>query len=211
MSTKMALAEPKVMLGTFNVNSTPTTILFNSRASHSFISQAFVRNHSIPLCAMQNPILVNSPGGSMQASYRCLPTSLFLRGVEFKVSPIVLRASGIDVILGMDCMKQQQAVIQCKEKVVAVTAPNGERISVDVVIQAQPIATVNQLDDSGNKEDPVVDEFPDVFPDDLPGMPPDRDIEFIIELLPRTAPIAKRPYRMGVNELEELKKQIKEL
>ena len=51
----------------------------------------------------------------------------------------------------------------------------------------------------------------DEFPDDLPGMPPDRDIEFIIELLPGTTPIAKRPYRMGVNELEELKKQIKEL
>ena len=104
---------------------------------------------------------------------------------------------------------QQQAVIQCKEKVVVVTAPNGERIRVDVVIQAQPTATVNQLDDSGNKEDPVVDEFLDVFPDDLPGMPHDRDIEFIIELLPGTTPIAKRPYRMGVNELEELKKQIK--
>ena len=102
MSMETALAEPEVMLGTFDVNSTLATILFDSGASHSFISQAFVRNHSIPLCAMQNPMLVNSPGGSMQASYRCLPTSLFLRGVEFKVSPIVLRASGIDVILGMD-------------------------------------------------------------------------------------------------------------
>ena len=91
------------------------------------------------------------------------------------------------------------------------TAPNGERISVDVVIQAQPTAIVNQLANSGNKEDQVVDEFPDVFPDDLPGMLPDRDIEFIIELLPGTAHISKRPYRMGVNELEELKKQIKEL
>ena len=57
----------------------------------------------------------------------------------------------------------------------------------------------------------MVGEFPDVFPDDLLGMPPDRDIEFIIELLLGTAPIAKRLYRMGVNELEELKKQIKEL
>ena len=70
---------------------------------------------------------------------------------------------------------------------------------------------MNQLDDRVNKEDLVVDEFLDVFPDDLPGMPPDRDIEFIIELLPRTAPITKRPYRIRVNELEELKKQIKEL
>ena len=50
-----------------------------------------------------------------------------------------------------------------------------------------------------------------MFPDDLPGMPPNRDIEFIIELLPETTPIAKCPYRMGVNELEEHKKQIKEL
>ena len=53
-----------------------------------------------------------------------------------------------------------------------------------------------------------MNEFLDVFPNDLPGMPPDCDIEFIIELLSRTAPIAKRPYRMGVNELENLKKQI---
>ena len=83
------------------------------------------------------------------------------------------------------------------------TTPNVDRISVDVVVQAQPTATVNQLDDRVNKKDLVVDEFPD----DLPGMPPDRDIEFIIELLPETAPIAKRPYRMRVKELEELKKQ----
>ena len=52
------------------------------------------------------------------------------------MSPIVLRTSGIDVILGMDWMKQQQAVIQCREKVVVVTTPNGDRISVDVVVQA---------------------------------------------------------------------------
>ena len=70
---------------------------------------------------------------------------------------------------------------------------------------------MNQLDGDVNKQDCVVEEFPDVFPDDLPGMPPDRDIEFNIELLPGTTPIAKRPYRMGVNELEELKKQLKEL
>ena len=56
-----------------------------------------------------------------------------------------------------------------------------------------------------------MDEFLDVFPDDLPGMPPDCDIVFIIELLPRTTPIAKHPYRMGVKELEKLKKQITEL
>jgi hypothetical protein len=105
----------------------------------------------------------------------------------------------------MDWMKQNQVEIQCQQKVVVVTAPNGDKINVDVAVQKQPTALVNQLEDA-IKENSVIEEFPDVFPDDLPGMPPDRDIEFLIELLPRTAPIAKRPYRMGVDELQELKK-----
>jgi hypothetical protein len=58
---------------------------------------------------------------------------------------------------------------------------------------------------------PVVNEFPDVFPEELPGMPPDRDIEFVIELKPRIAPIYKTPYRMATLELAELKEHIKEL
>jgi hypothetical protein len=57
----------------------------------------------------------------------------------------------------------------------------------------------------------VVQEYPNVFPEALPGMPPDRHIEFLIELLPGTPPISMRPYRMPVNELVELKKQIAEL
>jgi hypothetical protein len=211
VSQETAAEEPEVMLGTFDVHSTPATVLFDSGASHSFISQAFVRTHRIPLCAMKNSILVNSHGESMATSYCCLPISLILRGVEFKVSPIVLRTPGIDLILGMDWMMQQQVVIQCKEKSVVLTTLKGDRISVEVIVQKQQTATVNQLNDGANKEDPVVEEFLDVFPDELSGMPPDSDIEFIIELLPETAPIAKRPYRMGVDELEELTKQIKEL
>jgi hypothetical protein len=58
---------------------------------------------------------------------------------------------------------------------------------------------------------PVVSEFPDFFPDDLPGLPPDRDVEFKIELLPSTTPISRRPYRMPPNELAELKVQLNEL
>jgi hypothetical protein len=56
------------------------------------------------------------------------------------------------------------------------------------------------------EEVPIVCEYPDVFPEELPGMPPNRDVEFVIDLLPSTRPIAKRPYRMSVDELEELKK-----
>jgi glycerol-3-phosphate cytidylyltransferase-like family protein len=130
----MAQTEPEVMLGTFNVHSTPATILFDSGASHTFIFHIFVKMHSEPMLAMKEPLLVNSPRGTMQTTNRCLPVIMVLRGVEFKITPIVLRTSGIDVILGMDWMKQNQAVIQCQQKVVVVNAPNGEKISVDVVV-----------------------------------------------------------------------------
>ena len=70
---------------------------------------------------------------------------------------------------------------------------------------------VNQVEGKNLAVIPVVCEYPDVFPDDLPGLPPDRKIEFAIELQPGTAPISRRPYRMPPNELAELKKQLQEL
>jgi hypothetical protein len=72
-------------------------------------------------------------------------------------------------------------------------------------------AKVNQLDSSQGLEVPVVNEFSDVFPEELSGMLPDRDIEFVIELKPSTAPIYKTPFRMMTPELAELKEHIKEL
>jgi hypothetical protein len=70
---------------------------------------------------------------------------------------------------------------------------------------------VNQMDIIQGSEVPMVNEFPDVFPEELLGMPPDRDIEFVIELKPGTAPIYKTPFRMTTLELAELKEHIKEL
>jgi hypothetical protein len=134
LSQETTVEEPEVMLGTFDVHSTSATVLFYSGASHYFISQAFIRIHRIHLCAMKNPILVNSPSGSMPTSYRCLSISLILRGVEFKVSPIVLRTAEINLILGMDWMMQQEAEIQCKGKSVVLTTPKGDRIRVDVKV-----------------------------------------------------------------------------
>jgi hypothetical protein len=117
---------PEIMMGTFSINSIPATVLFDSGASHTFISQAFVRVHSLPLVAMKTPMLVNSPGGTIPVSLRCPSASLSLRGVDFPISPMVMRTSGIDVILGLDWMKQYDTDIKCKERVVALTTPKGE-------------------------------------------------------------------------------------
>jgi hypothetical protein len=94
---------------------------------------------------------------------------------------------------------------------VTLTSSQGEKIEVNVSMPAEAEAMVNHLEEKSLENNRIVCEYPDVFSEELPGMPPDRDIEFSIELLPRTAPISKRPYRMDVKDLVELKKQIEEL
>ena len=70
---------------------------------------------------------------------------------------------------------------------------------------------INKLEGKSLENIPVVCDYSDVFPEDLPGLPPDRDVEFVIELQPGTAPISRRPYRMPPNELAELKVQLQDL
>jgi hypothetical protein len=96
------------------------------------------------------------------------------------------------------------------------TTPEGKEMEfvTEPVVTAKGLANrakVNQLDASQGSEVPVVNEFPDVFPEELPSMPPDRDIKFVIELKPGTSHIYKTPYRMPTPELAELKEHIKEL
>ena len=121
-------------------------------------------------------------------------------------NPIVLKSSSIDVILGMDWLNPRKAIIRCENGTVHLTSKSREEVICKATTMTREVCSVNQMEGATIDKTKVVNEFPDVFPDDLLGMLPDRDIEFIIELLPGTAPIDKRPYRMGVNELEELKK-----
>jgi hypothetical protein len=99
----------------------------------------------------------------------------------------------------------------CAKRVIRLTKEDGTIVEFNAAIQADQVSLLNKVQGTPLNEIRVVQEYPNVFPEDLPGMPPDRDIEFIIELLPGTPPIFKRPYRMPVNELVELKKQIVEL
>ena len=90
------------------------------------------------------------------------------------------------------------------------TSPEVERFEFLATLAPASDGTVHQLQGNSVEDIRIVCEYPDAFPDDLPGMPPERDIEFIIELLPSTAPITKRPYRMSVGELEELKARLRD-
>ena len=142
----------------------------------------------------------------MKAEWICLAASLSIRGVEFQANLVVINSTSIDVILGMDWLRLQKVVINYGNSSLNLITSTGEEVVYVATQSAAEIYRVNQLEGTTIEDIRIVNEYPDVFPEELPGMPPDRDIEFIIELLPRTAPIAKRPYRMEVNELAELKK-----
>jgi hypothetical protein len=105
----------------------------------------------------------------------------------------------------MGWLSKVDPVIRCAKRSVLLTTPEGERFEFVATLPSVADCAVNQLKADSIEEIRVVCEYPDVFPNDLPGMPPEHDIEFIIDLQPSTAPIAKRPYRMSVGELEELK------
>jgi hypothetical protein len=142
--------------------------------------------------------------------------NLKIRGVDFIANLIVLESKGIDIILRMDWLSKHKVLVDCTKKSIRLTTPNG----MELEFVAEPVVTtkgvanhvkVNQMNAIQGSEVPIVNEFPDVFPEELPGMPPNRDIEFVIELKPGTAPIYKTPFRMTTIELAELKEHIREL
>jgi hypothetical protein len=122
-------------------------------------------------------------------------------GVYLITNLIVLESKGIVVILGMDWLSKHKVLIECAKKSIKLTTPNGKELEyvVEHVVTAKGVANcmkLNQLDANQGPMMPVVNEFPDVFPEELLGIQPDRDIEFVIDLIPGTAPIYKRPYRI---------------
>jgi hypothetical protein len=136
---------------------------------------------------------------------------LLLGSQVIKTDLLLLDLKGMDVLLGMNWMAQHHVSLDISSRTVEIDSLEHEPT---ILYLPQPkYFNFCTYATSGDKlEDiPVICEYPDVFPDDLPGMPPDKDIEFIIELQPGTAPISKKSYRMPPNELAELKIQLQDL
>jgi hypothetical protein len=199
-----------VVLGEFLVSSVLANILFDSGASHSFISSSFVEKHNIPTVLLKAPLLTRTPGGDIKCQLGCSQVRIILSRVEFLADLVVLKSKGIYVILGMDWLIQHHGLISCVDKVVHLTNPDEIQVTCHTRGH-RPDIMVFSMEAKSIEDVPVVWESPDVFPEELPGMPPDRDIEFVIDLIPGTSPIAKRLYRMAAPELAELKKQLGEL
>jgi hypothetical protein len=161
---------------------------------------------------MKIPMVVITPLGPVEANYMTRRLTLTIMGREFLATPIVLEESSIDLILGMSWLRKAKAIIHCAKGTVELTNSKGERFKVEITVNVSTRPDIFLVDGKFVGDNiHVARDFPDVFLDELPGMPPDREVEFVIDLIPRTAPISKRPYRMSVEELKERKKQLTEL
>jgi hypothetical protein len=164
-----------VVLGEFLVSLVLATILFDSGASHSFISSSFVENHSIPTVLLKAPLLTRTLECDIKCKLGCPRVRIILSGVEFLADLVVLKSKGIDVILGMDWLSEHHGLISCADKVVHLTNPNEIQVTCHTR-RHRPDIMVFNMEAKSIEDVPVVREYPDVLPEELPGMPPDRDI-----------------------------------
>jgi hypothetical protein len=211
-----AQAAPDIIIGMILVNDNNAIVLLDSGASHSFIAASFVQKYNMPLSILKNWMIVSAPRGDMHARHVCSKVSILIRGVEFLANLIVLESKGIDIIFGMNWLSKHNRLIDRAKKAVRLTPSSGkelEYVAENLVTDkaASNRIVLNHLDAASTLNIRIVSEYPDVFLEELPGMPSDREIEFVIELVLGTAPIFKRPYRMAANQLAKMKEQLQEL
>jgi hypothetical protein len=145
VTTKEAQQTQDVVFGMFFASSHPTTVLFDSRASHSFISSSFVAKHHLPITIMKHTMLVSSPGGETRTKHICPAVSITIRGVDFLANLIVLDSKGIDIILGMDWLRKYDRVILCAKRAIRLTKEDGTMVEFNVAIQAYQVSLLNKV------------------------------------------------------------------
>jgi hypothetical protein len=199
------------MMGTFSINHQPVIILFDSGATHSFISSKCGTKVGLDIYPTKGAYMIATPGGKIASNqiYRKVPIQL--GSILIKTDLLLLDLDGMDVLLGMDWMTRRRVTLDISSRAMEINSPEHDTTILYLPQWECSNYCAYAVEEIKLKDIPIVCEYPDVFPNDLPGMPPDRDVEFIIELQPGTAPISKRPYRMPPNELQELKIQLQDL
>jgi hypothetical protein len=183
-------------VGTLLLFGHPIKILFDSRASHDFMSSTCAKREKLSLMVAKPPYMISTPGGKVVAKEIAREVLLELAGQVFPTHLIILDGPAIDVNLGMSWMKLHKAILDIAKRLVYLDSLLYGKVALHLPVVVHIEASVDHTVAKSIEEIPVVQEFLDVFPDDLPGMPPKRDIEFKIELQPGTAPVAKSLYKM---------------
>jgi hypothetical protein len=189
----------------------PALILFDSGASPIFISQKFNVKCQLPFYHTKGSFMIATPRGKIATNELNRNVPISLGSKVFKTTLLILGLEGMDIVLGADWMTQHRVVLDVAARALEIRSPTFGDLTLYLPSQEPTRSCAFAMIEFTLKKIPVVCEYADVFPDEFPGMPLDRDIEFAIELQPGTSPISKRPYRMPPAKLAELKKQLQEL
>ncbi|GKE13780.1 putative reverse transcriptase domain-containing protein [Tanacetum coccineum] len=214
LGAEEARQDPNIVTGTFTLNDHFATTLFDSGADYSFFPTTF-----IPMLGLEPSNLgfryeIKIASGQLVEIDKVIKgCKLDIEGHVFDIDLIPFGHGSFDVIIGMDWLSNYKAEIICHEKVVRIPLPDGKVLRV---LGERPEEKARFLmgakaGDKKHEEIVVVRDFPKVFPDDLSGLPPIREIEFRIDLTHGATLVAKSPYRLEPSELEELSGQLKEL
>ncbi|GJX23080.1 putative reverse transcriptase domain-containing protein [Tanacetum coccineum] len=233
--------DSNVVTGTFLLNNHYASILFDTGADRSFISTAFSSLINIAPTPLENSYDVELADGKIVGVDTIMRgCTLNFLNHPFNIDLMPVELGSFDVIIGMDWLRRCHAVIVCDEKLVQIPygnetlifhgneSNNGResRLTIISCSKAQEymakgcqiflaqISAKKEEDKSEGKrlkDVPIVRDFPEVFPEDLPGLPPARPVEFQIDLIPGAAPVARTPYRLAPSEMKELSKQLQEL
>ena len=221
-------ASPDVITGMILVYDHDAYALVDPGATHSFISVLFTERHQIESQSIDGRMVVSVPNEDTMISERIVPGSkLVIQNKDFPIDLIVLGIHDFDIVLGMDWLSKHRATLDCYKKEVRLVHPEEpsvifrgiRREIAPSLINAMTASkmlrkgcqgylafVIDRRQEGTRLEDiPIVKEFPDVFPDDVLGLPPDREVEFTIDLILGTEPISIPLYRMAPVELRELK------
>ncbi|GJY56547.1 putative reverse transcriptase domain-containing protein [Tanacetum coccineum] len=233
--------DSNVVTGTFLLNNCYASMLFDSGADRSFVSSTFSALLDVAPSTLDTSYAVELADGRISETNIVLRgCTLGLLGHPFDIDLMPVELGSFDVIIGMDWLAKYHALIFCDEKVVRIpygdevliirgdNCDGRSKSKLNIIsctkthkymekgcqVYLEQVTSKKNEDKSEEKrlEDvPIVREFSQVFPEDLPGLPPARQVEFQIDLVPGAAPVARAPYRLAPAELQELSTQLQEL
>ena len=225
MTQQDADATPDVVIGIISILDHDSYTLVDPGAMHSFASKPFLDRFQIETQPLEGRMRVSLPAGDPLVSDRVVRDSrVLIGGQEFPADLMALDMRDFDVFLCTDWLSRHRATLYCYKNEVKLHRLRKLEVkfrgirrelssSVIFALVAQRMLRKGYMDyvvETGKEgtlvdEIPVVREFPDVFPDDIAGLPPEREVEFTIDLIPGTEPISIPHYRMAPAELRELK------
>ncbi|GKD03852.1 putative reverse transcriptase domain-containing protein [Tanacetum coccineum] len=207
VNSNNALQDPNVVTGTFSLNDHYAIVLFNFGADFSFISTKFVSLLNVKSSVLRSSLAIEIDSGKIIETNRVVRgCTLVLEGFSFTIDLIPFGHGSFDVIVGIDWLSKNKAVIICHEKVVRIPLANGKVLQVQGErTRENPKSLMSTIvDEQKVKDIPIVQNFSKVFLEDLSGLPPYRQVEFRIDLIPGATPVAKSPYRLAPSEMQEL-------